>query len=351
LSERKYSYQNAQESILLPFYRRFVWEPLLDALPRALSPNAITLISTLCCGGSFLLAATGPDDPLAMVVAAVLVFAYLTLDNIDGAHARRTARSSRLGEFLDHWLDTFNNGFVVLGACAAAGLPPLVTLGVLAAATLAFLAVQLELQTTGVFRMGRIGDIEGNTVVCLLYLLLAVTGPGILQSAPVPGLPVAAIWLGVGVSGQAVMTLVSAIRRAEQNRMDLLPCALLFLLLYVWAWAGDLAPAFYLAIGFFVNPISTSRPVRIRVLGHPGPPLHLLALGLLALSTAAVVGGLVPAPGNALAGAIGLAFASICLYHFAAVTSTLRREAAAQGGRVSGGVSGVPEQSPASPVE
>ena len=163
LSERSYSYENAQESILLPFYQRIIWDPLLGIVPRALSPNAITLISTICCGGSFLLVATGSDDPVALVVAAILVFSYMTLDNIDGAQARRTGRSSRLGEFLDHWLDSFNNGFVVLGACLAAGLPPLFALGVLTAASLAFLAVQLELLTTGVFRMGRVGDIEAPT--------------------------------------------------------------------------------------------------------------------------------------------------------------------------------------------
>lgn len=324
MSERSYSYKNAQESILLPFYQRIIWDPLLEIVPRALSPNAITLISTICCGGSFLLVATGSDDPVALVVAAILVFFYMTLDNIDGAQARRTGRSSRLGEFLDHWLDSFNNGFVVLGACLAAGLPPLFALGVLTAASLAFLAVQLELQTTGVFRMGRVGDIEGNTVVCLLYLLLALTGPGLLQSAPIPGLPPLAIWLGLGVTGQAVMTLLSAIRRADQNRADLVPCALLFALLYAWALLGELDPSLYLTIGFFVNPICTSRPVRVRVLGRHGPPMHWIALGLLAAATLAVVTAIVPAPGSLLGVMIGLVFAAICLYHFVVVTSRLR---------------------------
>ncbi|MBW2230199.1 MAG: CDP-alcohol phosphatidyltransferase family protein [Deltaproteobacteria bacterium] len=324
--ERKYSYQNAQESILLPFYGRFVWEPLLEIIPRTLSPNAITLISTLCCFGSFVLAATGPDDPIALVVAAILVFTYMTLDNIDGAQARRTGRSSRLGEFLDHWLDTFNNGWVVLGACLAAGLEPILALGVLAAGTLAFLAVQLELQTTGVFRMGRIGDVEGNTVVSLLYLLLAATGPELFRAAPIPGLPPIAVWLGLAVAGQALMTFASALRRTEGHRFDLLPCTLLFALLYLWALHHDLSPFIYLTLGFFVNPICTSRPVRDRVLGSPGPPTHWIALGLLFCGALLDVVGLVQGmvAGAALVGV----YTSLCIYHFAAVTTALRREAA-----------------------
>ena len=115
---------------------------MLEFLPDSWSPNHLTLASTLACATSFLLATLANESTPAMLAAALLVFAYVSLDNMDGAQARRTNRSSRLGEFLDHWLDTLNNGFVVLGACFAVGLEPLLTLLVLSAPTLAFFGVQ-----------------------------------------------------------------------------------------------------------------------------------------------------------------------------------------------------------------
>lgn len=327
MTDRKYSYQNAQESVLIPFYRRFVWQPLLERLPATLSPNAITVISTVCCGGSFVLATTADGDPLALVVAAFLVFAYCTLDNVDGAQARKIGRSSRLGEFLDHWLDTFNNGFVVLGACLAAGLPPLLVLTVLGVTTLAFNAVQLELRETGVFRMGRLGDVEGNTVVSLLYLALAAVGPGFFQATPIPGLPSLAVWLGIGVMGQAVLAYGSAVRRVTKGRVDLLPPAVIFAVLLAWAALGDVTPAAHLAAGFFVNPICTSRPVRSRVLAEPGPPTDWIATGLAAGVAGLDLLGLAPASSSALMTGVALVYAAIGAYHFFGVTRALRLEA------------------------
>ena len=100
------------------------------------------------------------------------------------------------------------------------------TLGVLACGSLAFFAVQWELRHTGVFRVGRVGDIEGNTTVALLYVALAVFGADALQVAPVPGLPPLAIWLGLGVMGQALWTVASALRNVSHRRRDFLPHAL-----------------------------------------------------------------------------------------------------------------------------
>jgi len=163
---------------------------------------------------------------------------------------RRAGRSSRLGEFLDHWLDTLNNGFVTLGACLAVGLPALMALGVFAVTTLAFFAVQWELRRTGVFRMGRIADVEGNTAVCGLYLLIAFAGPGYFAWAPVSGLPPLAIWLGVAVGGQAAWTFVDAFRRVAADRLDLVPLSLAFVLLLGWA----VASAVGVAVGLYFRP-------------------------------------------------------------------------------------------------
>ena len=272
MPERSYAYQSDQASIFKPYYQRWLWDRILKSLPASLSPNAMTTIGTLCCGASFLIAATLNQSPLALCVAAFLIIAYLSLDNLDGAQARRLGRSTHLGEFLDHWLDTLNNGFVFLGACLAANLPPLLTLAVLCCGTLAFFAVQWELRSTGVFRMGRIADIEGNTAVALLYLVLALFGRDSFQIQLLPGLPTAATLLGCGVIAQALWTTFSALRRTNHRRHDFLPLIAASAALGFWASRGDLHPILFLAAAFFLNPVFTSGPIRERLKLAPVAP-------------------------------------------------------------------------------
>ena len=42
------------------------------------------------------------------------VFMGQTLDAVDGKHARKTKRSSSLGQLMDHGCDAFSNSFVVV---------------------------------------------------------------------------------------------------------------------------------------------------------------------------------------------------------------------------------------------
>ena len=265
MPERSYAYQSDQASLFKPYYQRWLWNHILKSLPVSLSPNAMTVIGTLCCAASFLIAVTLNQSPPALCIAAFLIIAYLSLDNLDGAQARRLGRSTRLGEFLDHWLDTLNNGFVFLGACVAANLPPLLTLAVLCCGTLAFFAVQWELRSTGVFRMGRIADIEGNTAVALLYLALALFGRDSFQIHLLPGLPTPALLLGCGVIAQALWTLFSAMRRTNHGRRDFLPLIAASGVLGFWASSGNMSPIIYLAAAFFLNPVFTSGPIRERL--------------------------------------------------------------------------------------
>jgi phosphatidylglycerophosphate synthase len=321
-----YTYRSAQESILLPYYRRFVWAPALELIPETIAPNTLTAISTLSCGASFMLAAAFPHDAVAMIAAAVLVFTYLSLDNMDGAQARRVGRSSRLGEFLDHWLDTLNNGFVTLGACLAVGLPPFFSLGVFGVTTLAFYAVQWELRRTGVFRMGRIADVEGNTAVCLLYLTIAFAGPEFFSWRPISALPPLTIWLGIGVGGQAAWTFVDAFRRVSVDRLDLVPITLAFVLLATWAMISGQTTDGHLAIAFFANPVFTSRPVLARLLGKSTVRADWLAIGTLALATIATTTGLIGDAVLPLSWAVAAVFAAIAIWHASHTISTLRGE-------------------------
>lgn len=294
MAEPDYAYQSSQDSILRPYYQRWLWNPLLEIIPASWSPNSLTLLSTLCCGISFLLASFFNSSTLAMLVAAVLVFAYVSLDNMDGAHARRTEQSSRLGEFLDHWLDTLNNGFVTLGACLAVGLGPLMTLLVFSAATLAFFGVQLELRYTGVFRMGRIADIEGNTAVSGLYILVALFGHSFFSWEIVSEGPTLATLIGLGVMGQALMTLATAAWRLKDHIQDFFPILLGTGILIAWMIQGSFSVTGILLIAFFINPVFTSRPILFRLLGRSTATADWVAIAAIALGSlfSAYVGGI-----------------------------------------------------------
>ena len=329
MTRSRYAYQSAQDSILRAYYKRYVWNPALQLIPASISPNTLTLISTLACGTSFALAATHSRSLPAMLTAAFLVFTYLSLDNMDGEQARRFGRSSRLGEFLDHWLDTLNNGFVVLGACLAAGLPPFFSLVVLAVTTLAFFAVQWELRRTGVFRMGRVADIEGNTAVSLLYLFIAFAGPGFFAQQPIEGLPPLSVWLGIGVAGQALWTFVDAFRRVDTGRREIVPITLCFALLLLWAKAGGGATGAHLTIAFFANPVFTSRPVLVRLLDRSTAKADWMAIIVLGGAVAASVLGITPTSGGTFAWAVALVYAGIAAWHAQGAISTLRSEPSA----------------------
>ena len=323
MAQPDYAYESSQDSILRPYYQRWIWNPLLEVIPASWSPNSLTLLSTLCCALSFLLALFLNESTFAMLMAAVLVFAYVSLDNMDGAHARRTEQSSPLGEFLDHWLDTLNNGFVVLGACAAVGLGPLLTLLVFAAGTLAFFGVQLELRYTGVFRMGRIADIEGNTAVSGLYILVALFGHHLFLSEIFSGGPTIATLIGLGVMGQALMTLATAAWRLKEHISDFFPILLCMSLLIAWMIQGSFSAVGILSIAFFTNPVFTSRPILFRLLGHSTAKADWIAIGAVALGSlfCTYVGGI------AAGWAVILVMAGITLSHALTTILGLTRNA------------------------
>jgi len=213
---------------------------------------------------------------------------------MDGAHARNTGQSSPLGEFLDHWLDTLNNGFIILGACIAVDLSPLLTLLVLSVGTLAFFAVQLELRQTGVFRMGRVADIEGNTAVSGLYLAVALLGPGFFAWAPIEGGPSLALLLGAGVMAQAAWTFASALWRLEAGRADALPLVVCLATLLAWAALPGASLGLQtalLAACFFANPVFTSRPILARLQGLSTKTADVFALAVVLAAFGAGIAG------------------------------------------------------------
>ncbi|RLN65069.1 hypothetical protein BBP00_00003079 [Phytophthora kernoviae] len=111
---RTYEYHGADNSLVYKHVLTPMNNFLVELLPLWLAPNLITLIGLILVGGShtmfvFYCPFLDGDAPWwAMVVAAAALFAYQTLDNLDGKQARRTSSSSPLGLLFDHGCDALN---------------------------------------------------------------------------------------------------------------------------------------------------------------------------------------------------------------------------------------------------
>jgi len=167
-------YKVEDRSILLPFYRRFMVDPLLPFIPAKLSPNAITHIGHLLnLIGTATLLALNPVSGWPYFTAALAVNLYMWCDNADGAHARRTKQCSPFGEFLDHGLDQFNTVYIAYLTAMALGASAFGWVAIALLIPGAAVVTYWEQSNTGVFRVGLLNQVES---VLVLSVALVVTG-------------------------------------------------------------------------------------------------------------------------------------------------------------------------------
>ncbi len=90
---------------------------LVEKLPWWLPANIITIISNSNVLLAFVITLTARYVTWPIwIFIPILYFIYIVGDAMDGMQARRTKTGSPLGEFTDHFLDTFTTG--ILGASA-----------------------------------------------------------------------------------------------------------------------------------------------------------------------------------------------------------------------------------------
>lgn len=172
-------YKVEDRSILLPYYRRFVVEPLLPLLPAKLSPNAITHIGhALNLFGTALLLVLRPERGWPFFVAAFTLNAYAWCDNADGAHARRTKQCSPFGEFLDHGLDQFNSVYMALLTALALAPSPMAWVALCLLIPGGAVVTYWEQSNTGVLRVGMLNQIEAVTVLSIALVTAGMFGTG-----------------------------------------------------------------------------------------------------------------------------------------------------------------------------
>ncbi|MFO0757463.1 MAG: CDP-alcohol phosphatidyltransferase family protein [Byssovorax sp.] len=171
------AYKVVDRSLLLPYYKRYLVEPLLPLLPRSLHPNTITHFGHLInLSGAVMLVALWPKQGWPFVLSIVLLQTYLWCDHADGAHARRTNQCSALGEFLDHGLDSLNMIYISYVTSMALGAPPFYWVAVALLIPGAGGVTYWEQAQTGVFRLGLLNQIESVLVLSTALMVSAVLG-------------------------------------------------------------------------------------------------------------------------------------------------------------------------------
>ncbi|GAA5839695.1 hypothetical protein JCM5353_006664 [Sporobolomyces roseus] len=227
----KYKYSSTDKSLVSKYVLNPFWNKLVLCFPKSMAPNAITLLGlsmifinfltllyynpTLSCGTKPLhISLGGTWDPLFPphttipskltnafdwlrekvgavsqneVCApnwvywsfAIGLFAYQSLDAIDGKQARRTGTSGPLGELFDHGCDAINTtlGAILAASALNLGLSWWTVASLVATNCNFYLSTWEEWHTGTLFLSAFSGPVEGILLVVGIFAVTGVKGP------------------------------------------------------------------------------------------------------------------------------------------------------------------------------
>ena len=247
----KYHYQLDERSVTQHWLTDHIWVPLARRIPPWVRPNTIT-----AAGAVFMLASLVfvrmalSGNRWGCLGAALCTLGYFACDNCDGPHARRTGQTSHLGEFLDHWLDSFNGAVIAMGTALCLGVHGPLLLLYVAGVALSYFATIWEQHHTGTFHSERLGSNEAILVGTGVYLVLFAF-PGTTWLAFTPTLSNPVLYLVLFAASVSWLTLFKVLYRTHHKLLSFLPMLLTTAVLLVlaqadiigdrWAAAGMLA--------------------------------------------------------------------------------------------------------------
>ncbi|MDN5204775.1 CDP-alcohol phosphatidyltransferase family protein [Fulvivirgaceae bacterium BMA10] len=145
---------------------------MIKLVPLGIPANIITIISNSFMYLALALAYLyGPSFKWNFVIIPILILLYLIGDHLDGMQAKRTQTGSALGEFCDHFLDTFNNGILLMIIFLLFGItePTLIAL-LITISYLAHASIFYEQYKSGWLIFERFGSLEAVFVSLILIL-------------------------------------------------------------------------------------------------------------------------------------------------------------------------------------
>lgn len=186
---RSYRYQSVDKSMISNYILRHYWNFMVELLPLWLAPNMVTLLGFFFILANVILLEIfipdliGPGPSWLYFSFAFGLWAYSTMDNIDGKQARRTGSSSPLGELFDHGIDSLNCTLASLLEAAAMGLgtSPAGVITALIPCLPMFFSTW-ETYHTHVLYLGHInGPTEGIIIACTVMIVAGACGPEIWE--------------------------------------------------------------------------------------------------------------------------------------------------------------------------
>jgi phosphatidylglycerophosphate synthase len=283
MTEPHYEYRWEDHSLLTKLLKEPVFVPLVNALPRRITPNQVTVFGHAIVWLTVALVLVLHQPPVLLIAAMGLAFlTYALADCIDGMFARHTGRTSRLGELLDHGFDAISLPLVSLGIGVALRLPPWLVLASTGGVAFITFATFVHGYRVGYVVLGAIGSLEGIAAAGVVCLLAVGIGIAPLAAPVALGLSTAG-WLAIAIVGGSLLALLSMkglVRHVNDFTALLLLCAAAI----AWYRFGQLplpaAGVLLVAVcAYQVCVLTCSRLVRA--------PLHLWDVGLLVL----VLGG------------------------------------------------------------
>lgn len=315
----EYKYAGADDSLVSKYVLGPYWSWLVTLFPTWIAPNTITLsgLALVCanfatliildpgldCAGAKLQPAydaRGPHDVLpptpllprmgfpASVVSeqegnssrclpawiflswSICLFAYQSLDSIDGKQARRTGLSGPLGELFDHGCDAINTTLECL-LCSAAlnvGRSYWSIATMIACLANFYLTTWEEFHTGTLYLSAFSGPVEGILMICAIYLITGTSAsgsqfwdrgilsishleriPAVARALKEWNLPLNDAFLAFGALGLLgnIVASYGNVAKARRGRgesavtpvVGLVPLAVLLASLWVWMTAGD----------------------------------------------------------------------------------------------------------------
>jgi len=156
-----------------------LWNYLLQFIPETVAPNVITLAGFICLIQSTFITYYYVNTYLNIItlINILLIFAYMTLDALDGKQARKIKNSSPMGELFDHTCDNIGVICIVLTMCWNFGISNLTTIYLIINLTqLVFLDSHIKALKNRTIEFGRFTGPGEALLVCLVLLIARLCG-------------------------------------------------------------------------------------------------------------------------------------------------------------------------------
>jgi len=165
-----YQYNCVDESILLPYLKKYVFKVLHRYVPYGIPANYLTLVSILVvwlCFFHFI--RIDRIDVTDIIISFFGIIIYVIFDHFDGLQAKLTKTGSPLGEIMDHFSDVFNGSIIIyiFFRILEIELEWIFYLTIWAN-LIAFSITYLEQSILRILYFGKVGSLEGVVLILLI---------------------------------------------------------------------------------------------------------------------------------------------------------------------------------------